>query len=242
MQHYHHKKKNWKVPSNRLLEAATVFLNTAPSPNTPSTTAPETATQQTNPTDATDDAIVVDSDDDDDATTAITQQARTQPQQRRKGRLSPNVRQARQQSNRKNLVPIDPIIRGELLNLNKAKQNRRSVSVLKKRMMEATRFVLFLHTNHPELVRPDLHSELIVASSEHFSSEKTKDLSLRKIIETTINKYENNDNSDNNVIKFNEISPDIIGDYLCQRSGRQGGGLMRGKAYKNSRMHLSMFF
>ena len=108
--------------------------------------------------------------------------------------------------------------------------------------MEATRFILFLHTNHAELVRPDLHSELIVASSAHFSSEKTKDLSLRKIIETAINKYENNDNSDNNVIKFNEISPDIIGDYLCQRSGRQGGGLMRGKAYKNSRSHLSMFF
>ena len=74
------------------------------------------------------------------------------------------------------------------------------------------------------------------------SSEKVKDLSLRKIIETTINEHENNTDENEKVIKFNEVSPDIIGDYLCQRSGRQGGGLMRGKAYKNSRSHLSMFF
>ena len=108
--------------------------------------------------------------------------------------------------------------------------------------MEATRFILFLHTNHPELVRTDLHSELIVASSAHFSSAKTKDLSLRKIIEKTINEHDENTDNNEKVINFNEVLPDIIGDYLCQQSGRQGGGLMRAKAYKNSRLHLSMFF
>ena len=166
--------------------------------------------------------------------TAVIEEAHTpRTQQRRPGRLSSNIRLARQQSNRRNTVPIDPIIRGELLNLNKAKKNRRSERVLKTRMMEATRFILFLHTNHPELVRPDLHSELIVASSAHFSSAKTKDLSLRKIIEKTINEHDENTDNNEKVINFNEVLPDIIGDYLCQQSGRQGGGLMRGKAYKN---------
>ena len=84
-------------------------------------------------------------------------------------------------------VAIDPNSRRELLNLNKAKKNRRSEPVLKTRMMEATRFILFLHSHHPELVQPDLHAQLIVASSAQYSSEKVKDLSLRKIIEKTIN-------------------------------------------------------
>jgi hypothetical protein len=108
-------------------------------------------------------------------------------------------------------------------------------------MSEATRFILFLHSHHPELVQSELHSKLIVASSEHYRTDVVKALALRKIIEKTINEHENNGENEK-VIKFNEVLPDIIGDYLCQRSGRQGGGLMRGKAYKNSRSHLSMFF
>ena len=109
-------------------------------------------------------------------------------------------------------------------------------------MSEATRFILFLHSNHPELVKSDLHQQLIVESLANYRTDKVKELSLRKIIATTISEHENNTGENEKVIKFNEVSPDIIGDYLCQRSGRQGGGLMRCKAYKNSRSHLSMFF
>ena len=110
-------------------------------------------------------------------------------------------------------------------------------------MSEATHFILFLHSHHPELVKSDLHQQLIVASSANYRTDKVKELSLRKIIATTISKHEKNNTGENEkVIKFNEVLPDIIGDYLCQRSGRQGGGLMRGTEYKNSRSHLSMFF
>ncbi len=166
--------------SNRLLEAATLFLRNT---TTPSITAPA-VTQQTNPTGDIGDEVIVDVAD-------TTTSTRTRPQQRRNGRLSLNVRLARQQSNRKKAIFIDPNTHGELLNLDKAKRNRRSEQVLKTRMMEATRFILFLHLHRPELVQSDLHAQLIVASLEEYSTEKVKDLSLRKIIEQTINKYEN---------------------------------------------------
>ncbi len=224
--------------ANRLLQAATFLANAGTNP-----------TQETNPTDGIDDDVIDDNnndeDDDDgtataaDTTTAVIQQPR--PQQRRnRGRLSPNIRRARQQSIRNNLIPFDEIARRELLNLKKAKNNRRSEAVLKKRMSEATRFILFLHCKYPELVKSDLHTQLIVASLANYRTEHVKELALRKIIATTINEHENIDN-DEKVIKFNEVLPDIIGEYLCERSG-QGGGLMRSKAYKNSRSHLSMFF
>ena len=110
--------------TNRLLEAATLLLNTE-TPSIPAPVAPITATKPT-PTDTIDD------DDDDtsiaettaaDTTTAIIQRTRTRPQQRRnKGRLSSNIRLARQQSNRNNIIPIDADVRRELLNLNKAKK------------------------------------------------------------------------------------------------------------------------
>ena len=113
--------------TNRLLEAAILLLD--PNPETPSITA---ATNQTNQAD--DDEFIVDDDETAtaaDTTTAIIHQAR--PQQRRyAGRLSSNIRLARQQSIRNNIAPIDPDARRELLNLNKAKQNRRSGAVLKK--------------------------------------------------------------------------------------------------------------
>ena len=154
---------------NRLLDAATLFLHNT----TPSITAP--VTQQTNPTDDIDDGeLIVDVDDTiADTATDIIEEARTRPQQRpqqrRNGRLSSTVRLARQQSNRQRAVVIDPNIHRELLNLNKAKKNRRSERVLKTRMMEATRFILFLHSHHPELVQSDLHAQLIVASSAQYT-------------------------------------------------------------------------
>jgi hypothetical protein len=226
--------------ANRLLEAATLFLHNT----TPSVAAPP-VTQLTNPIDAIDiDELIVDVDTTtvaDDTTAAIMPEARTRPQQRRRGRLSLDVRVARQQSNRKKAVVIDPRLHHELLNLNKAKENRRSERVLKTRMMEATRFIFYLHSHHPELVQSDLYALLIVASSAQYNTERAKELSLRKIIEETIKEFENTDNN-KKVIKFNEVSPDIIGEYLCRRTGRQGSGLMRGKAYKNSRSHLAMFF
>ena len=194
---------------NRLLEAVTVFLggSVAASPVT---------AQPTNPIDDVDDGLIVDVDD--DATVADTTTAvNTRPQQRRTGRLSSNVRLARQQSARnKKQIAIDPIARTELLNLDKAKKNRRSEKVLKTRMCEATRFILFLHSHHPELVKPDLHAQLIVASQLQYTTDRVKDLSLRKIIEKTINENEDTDNEEK-VIKFNEVLPDVIGDYLCQR-------------------------
>jgi hypothetical protein len=220
--------------ANRLLEAATLFLHN----QTPSISS---VTQQPNPTDNNVDGELADTTTVANTTTDIIQEARTRLQQRRTGRLSLDVRLARQQSNRNKAVVINPNTHRELLNLNKAKENRRSERVLKARINEATRFILFLHSHHPELVQSDLHTLLIVASSAQYNTERAKELSLRKIIEKTINETENTDNNQK-VIKFNEVLPDIIGDYLCQRIGRQGGGLMRGKAYKNSRSHLAMFF
>lgn len=108
--------------ANRLLEAATLLVNN------PSIA--ETATQQTNPTNDTDATVIVVNDDATtaaDTTTAVIQQAR--PRQRREGRLSTNIRQSRQQSIRNNTIPIDADTRRELLNLNKAKNNRRSEAV-----------------------------------------------------------------------------------------------------------------
>ncbi len=225
--------------ANRLLEAATLLVN---NPSIAATATQQTNPTETNPTDVIEDNVIVDNnDDDDDATTANIQQARPRPQQRRQGRLSSNIRQSRQQSIRNNAIPIDEETRRELLNLDKAKSNRRSEAVLQKRMSEATRFILFLHSHHPDLVQPNLHAQLIVASSANYRTEHVKELALRRIIEATINEYENTDNNEK-VIKFNEVLPDVIGDYLCRRSGRQGKGLMRGKAYKNSRSHLAMFF
>jgi hypothetical protein len=97
--------------ANRLLEAATLLVNN------PSIAA--TATQQeTNAADALEEEMIVDNVDDDTTTAA----APTRPQQRRNGRLSSNIRRARQQSIRKNTIPIDANTRRELLNLTKAKK------------------------------------------------------------------------------------------------------------------------
>jgi hypothetical protein len=138
----------------------------------------------------------------------------------------------------------DPERTRDTLTMDRAKGNVRSKGVLKRRKSEATRFILFLHNNKPELVAPPLTAKLLTANLLMANStrtwptekarEKARELYLRKVIEEDYERREA-------LINFGDVLADDVGDYLCERR-RLDGGLMRGKAYKNIRSSIAMFF